>query len=154
MGTEIERKFLMKNAEYKNEANGVLIKQGYICHNPESVVRVRTYGKEGYLTIKGKVKGLSRDEYEYPVPLDDAEEMLERLCSNYIIEKYRYEIKYKNNLWIVDEFKAHNEGLTVAEIELVSEKQHFESPLWLGEEITYDFRYAGSNLSLKPYTIW
>ena len=154
MGTEIERKFLVQGRDYKKEGKAVFIKQGYICHNPESVVRVRTYGEEAFLTVKGKVSGLSRDEFEYSIPLKDAEEMLERLCTNYIVEKFRYEINCRGSLWVVDEFKSHNEGLILAEIELESEGAPFESPLWIGEEITHDFKYAGSNLSLHPYTFW
>jgi CYTH domain-containing protein len=154
MAKEIERKFLVNNSEYKNMSEGVLIKQGYICHNPKTVVRIRTFGDMGFLTIKGEVFGLSRDEFEYTIPRFDAEEMLDRLCTKTIIEKMRFQLEYKGNIWIVDEFKGLNEGLVVAEIELESEVQKFECPEWIAEEVTYDYRYTGSSLSVNPYTKW
>lgn len=154
MAKEIERKFLVKGNEYKEYATAYLCRQGYIANNLDAVVRVRVYGELAFLTVKGRTIGLSRDEYEYGIPVEDANEMLDKLCKDFIVEKYRYELDYEGKLWTVDEFFGQNWGLCIAEIELEDEQQDFVKPEWLGEEITYDYRFSGSNLAIKPFVLW
>ena len=154
MGIEIERKFLLKNNDWRKLAQGVVYRQGYISSDKEKTVRVRTVGEVGYLTIKGASKGPARMEFEYQVPLQDALTMLEELCAAPIIEKKRYCVRYQGFTWEIDEFFKENEGLVVAEIELESEDQEFEKPEWVGEEVTGDPRYFNSNLIKEPYTKW
>ncbi|MEJ2545984.1 MAG: CYTH domain-containing protein [Calditrichaceae bacterium] len=109
---------------------------------------------KGYLTIKSAPNGLKRHEYEYEIPFDDADNMLENLCENYIVEKKRYKIKYADHMWEVDEFTGLNKGLYLAEIELSDENETFEKPAWIGEEVSLDPKYHNSNLSKKPYCHW
>jgi adenylate cyclase len=152
MGVEIERKFLVKKALWQalDKPTGKYYRQGYLMNSPERVVRVRIAGDQGYITIKGAAEGISRLEYEYAIPKSDAEEMLDRFQPEGT-EKIRYCIPEASGLvWEVDEFLGANEGLIVAEIELISEDQPFSSPDWLDEEVTHDPRYANSNLALQP----
>ncbi len=150
---EIERKYLVHLDLFKPENEGTEIRQGYLNTVKERTVRVRIKGDKAFLTIKGKVEGITRPEFEYLIPLEDAQELL-NLCEPYLIEKIRYHIQYEGLLWEVDVFKGINEGLVVAEIELESEDQTFEKPDWVGEEVTQDFRYYNSNLTRHPYTLW
>jgi adenylate cyclase len=153
---EIERKFLVKSEEFKtisfakNE-----ISQGYLNSNPERTVRVRIKGNQGYLTIKGKGNetGMSRLEWEKEIPIDEAK-MLLNLCESGVISKVRYEVKFGNHVYEVDEFFGENEGLILAEIELQSEDEVFEKPDWLGEEVTNSEKYYNSYLSKKPFINW
>jgi adenylate cyclase len=153
---EIERKFLVKSEEFKtisfakNE-----ISQGYLNSNPERTVRVRIKGNQGYLTIKGKGNetGMSRLEWEKEIPIDEAK-MLLNLCESGVISKVRYEVKFGNHVYEVDEFFGENEGLVLAEIELQSEEEVFEKPDWLGEEVTNSEKYYNSYLSKKPFINW
>lgn len=154
MGKEIERKFLVKNQDFKKFGRGTFIKQGFLSSAKERVVRIRITGHQAFLTIKGISKGASRTEFEYEIPLEDAEFMMSDLCEKPIIEKFRYRIKAANVVWEVDEFKGLNEGLIVAEIELKSEDQVFDHPEWLGIEVTDDPRYFNSNLIRNPYSTW
>ncbi len=154
MGIEIERKFLLSGNEWKDLAQGTRYRQGYLSASKESSVRVRTIDDKGYLTIKGKSVGAVRMEYEYEIPLEDAEVLLEELCAKPIIHKKRYKIKFDGFIWEVDEFFGENEGLVVAEIELASEDQPFTKPDWVGKEVTTDVRYFNSNLSKHPYSTW
>ncbi|HOV25315.1 MAG TPA: CYTH domain-containing protein [Pseudobacteroides sp.] len=154
MGSEIERKFLLKGTDYKNDSEGVLYKQGYICSGNGKVVRVRIAGSKGYITIKGPHIGIKRAEYEYEIPLNDAEEMLETLCTKPIIEKHRYKVSYEGFVWEIDEFHGENEGLVVAEIELDSENQQFSIPKWIGKEVTGESKYYNSSLTKNPYSKW
>ncbi len=154
MGKEIERKFLVKDTYYKQLTEGILYKQGYICSEPERVVRVRVIGSKGFITIKGKVSGFSRSEYEYEIPINDADEMISSLCEKPIIEKYRYKFVYRGFTWEVDEFLGDNQGLVIAEIELENEGVQFCIPEWIGAEVTGDPRYYNSNLIKKPYKTW
>jgi adenylate cyclase len=154
MGVEIEHKFLVKGDGWRRQGEPVLIRQGYLSSHPERVVRVRIYGDEAFMTIKSKSVGISRGEWEYPLPLPDAREFLDRLCEQPIIEKYRRRIEHAGFTWEVDEFLGVNAGLVVAEIEVPSEDQAFERPEWVGEEVTDDPRYLNSNLISHPYSAW
>ena len=153
MGMEIERKFLLKNDNWRPLGAPVHYAQGYLVADGERTVRVRVAGAEGFLTIKGKSEGFSRKEFEYPVPVDEALEML-RLCVLPTIEKYRTKILFEGKIWEVDEFKGQNEGLKVAEIELKSEDESFATPPWIGQEVTGDLRYFNSSLARNPYKNW
>lgn len=154
MAIEIEKKFLVINDKYKSLANKFLFRQGYLSVDVERTVRVRSYNGKGFLTIKGKTKSISREEYEYDIPIEDAERMLDKLCLQPIIEKVRYFLIYENHEWVVDEFLGVNQGLVIAEIELDNEQQAFRKPEWIGNEITNDIRYFNSNLVENPYQSW
>ena len=151
---EIERKFLLKNDDYKRFSQGIIIKQGYICSENDRVVRVRIYGEKAFITIKNATIGFSRDEFEYEIPFDDAEKMLKCVCQQPIIEKLRYKVEFEGFLWEVDEFLGENEGLVVAEIELEKEDQEFLKPDWIAQEVTNDVRYYNANLFKNPYKEW
>ncbi len=154
MGKEIERKFLVRSQEFKAFSEGILYKQGYLHSDSQKVIRIRVYRDEAYITIKSKVTGISRLEYEYPIPAGDANEILDKLCRKPFIEKYRYTCEYKGFTWEIDEFCGENQGLIIAEIELQREDQAFERPEWVGEEVTGDSRYYNSSLVSNPYTRW
>ena len=154
MAKEIERKFLINGDSWRQLAKGTAYRQGYLSTVKERTVRVRTIDDKGYLTIKGITTGATRVEYEYEIPAGDANEMLDDLCEQPIIEKTRYKIPFAGLTWEVDEFGGVNEGLIVAEVELESEGQTFEKPDWVGEEIANDPRYFNSNLIAHPYTKW
>ena len=153
MGKEIERKFLVKNDSWRG-VKGAKFRQGYLHGCKERTVRVRTTGNKGYLTIKGITIGTMRLEYEYEVPVSDANEMLVKLCEKPLIEKVRYIIPVDDFMVEVDEFLGENEGLIVAEVELESECQTFRKPDWLGKEVSGDSRYFNYNLAKHPYTKW
>lgn len=154
MGVEIERKFLVSGDRWKTLGQGVLLRQGYLSSAPERTVRVRIEGESAMLTIKGKSSGATRSEWEYPVPLADAQAFLDTLCERPIIEKKRYRITFDGMVWEVDEFFGENAGLVVAEIELTAENQSFAKPDWIGEEVTHDPRYFNSSLIRNPYSRW
>ncbi len=154
MGTEIERKFLLIGDAWRENARGTLLRQGYISTQPGRTVRVRTANNQGYLTLKGKTTGITRCEFEYPIPLDDANMLLDQLCEQPILEKIRYLIDYKGFTWEVDEFLGDNAGLLIAEIELEAEDQSFAKPEWIGEEVSGDRRYFNSSLSRYPFLRW
>lgn len=154
MGVEIERKFLLKGDAWRSLGQPVLLRQGYLSSQPERVVRVRTEGDKGTITIKGKNSGAARAEWEYEIPLIDANELLDRLAEQPLIEKYRRRIDFAGNVWEVDEFLGENQGLMFAEIELGSENQQFDKPEWIGEEVTHDRRYYNSSLVSLPYSKW
>jgi len=154
MGIEIEKKFLLKNDQWRKLADGVDYCQGYLNIEKNSTVRVRTIGKKGFLTVKGISRGAIRAEFEYKIPMDDAREMLNTLCKRPLITKKRYTIKSNDMVWEIDEFFGENEGLIVAEVELTSEQQKFTIPDWVGEEVTNDPRYFNSNLVKTPYCSW
>lgn len=154
MGIEIERKFLVHSDGWKQQAQRTLLRQGYLSSHPDRVVRVRIDGETAMLTIKGRASGASRSEWEYSIPMTDAETMLDRLCEQPLIEKWRYRVDHDGMLWEVDEFLGQNLGLVVAEIELMSEDQPFARPGWLGEEVTHDPRYANASLVSRPFCQW
>ena len=144
MAIEIERKFLVRGNGWKNQAVGQVYRQGYMSTEDGITLRARVVGDQGYLTIKGPSFGNSRAEYEYEIPLEDAEEMLNSLCSSGLIEKIRYKVHHGELVWEVDEFVQDNEGLIVAEVELDDENQKVELPEWIGEEVSQDYRYSNS----------
>ncbi len=152
MPAEIERKFLVNGSEWRG-VNGVRCIQGYLNRDKERTVRVRIAGEKAFLTIKGVTRGAMRAEYEYEIPVADAEELL-KLCDGPLIEKTRHTFAYAGMIWEIDEFHAENDGLVVAEVELEKEDQPFERPGWLGQEVTGDARYYNSNLSKSPYCTW
>lgn len=154
MGTEIERKFLVTENSWRSLAAGVKYRQGYLNSAKERTVRVRTIDDKGFLTIKGITTGASRSEYEYEIPVGDADALLDDLCEKPLIEKNRYKIDFEGFVWEVDEFFGENKGLIVAEVELESEDQAFEKPGWIGEEVTGDPKYFNSNLINNPYLKW
>ena len=154
MGQEIERKFLVRGEAWKTLGVGTRMRQGYLSTDPERVVRVRVDGEAATLTIKGRSVGATRGEWEYPIPLSDAEEMLTQLCLRPLVEKIRYRITQHEMLWEVDEFLGDNAGLVVAEIELTAEDQAFIKPQWVAEEVTHDARYYNANLLRHPYSAW
>ncbi|MEE4242208.1 MAG: CYTH domain-containing protein [Desulfopila sp.] len=154
MALEIEKKFLLKNDSWKEGSTSEIFYQGYLCSGSGQTVRVRIAGEKAFLTIKGKSVGISRLEFEYPVPLADAQEMLEKLCRKPIIHKCRFFSEYEGFTWEIDEFYGDNQGLVLAEIELKSEEQAFPRPPWLGEEVSGDRRYYNAALCSYPYKEW
>ena len=154
MGIEIERKFLLANTDWKLLSNeGTPIKQGYLNSNPERTTRVRVKGDKGFITIKGKNEGTKRLEFEYEIPINDAEELL-ALCEKPTIEKIRYEVHINNNIWEIDVFEGENQGLIIAEVELESENQEVMIPSWIGEEVSHENKYYNSELIKMPFTKW
>lgn len=154
MATEIERKFLVKGDQWRKLGKGTVYRQGYLSTVKERVVRVRTIDDKGYLTIKGITTGATRLEFEYEIPVKDANQMLDELCERPLIEKTRYVVEYGGLTWEIDEFAGDNRGLILAEVELSSEDQKVELPDWIGEEVTGDPRYFNSNLIKHPFTRW
>jgi len=154
MGVEIERKFLLQGDAWRGLGQAVLLRQGYLSSARERVVRVRIEGEQAMLTIKGANVGATRGEWEYPIPLADAVELLDGLCEQPLIEKVRHRIEHAGMVWEVDEFLGANAGLIVAEIELASEDQPFEKPEWIGAEVSGDARYYNANLIRHPFSQW
>ncbi len=154
MPVEIERKFLVKDHSWKKGAESILFIQGYLCNEREKNVRVRVAGENAYITIKGGAQYISRAEFEYPVPVEDALYMLHHLCEAPLIEKTRYFVKYEGLLWEVDEFQGENAGLIIAEVELQTEDQEVPLPNWVGQEVTGNERYYNANLIRNPYKMW
>jgi CYTH domain-containing protein len=155
MGIEIERKFLVNKEKWNQviKKEKSIFRQGYIVSDPEKTIRVRLTDQEGFLTIKGLSVGASRAEYEYKIPKEEAQELLDRFCDSEV-SKIRYFITHDNKLWEVDEFLGQNEGLIVAEIELTSEDESFSLPNWVGKEVTDEKKYSNSNLAINPYINW
>jgi len=154
LSIEIERKFLVKNDSWRHLAKGTKFIQGYISTNIESTIRVRIIEEKAYLTIKGKSIGAKRLEFEYTIPVEDANEMLNNLCLKPIIDKTRYKINHKRFIWEVDEFHGENKGLILAEVELQQEDQEIEIPDWIGIEVTGYPKYYNANLVRNPYSNW
>jgi len=153
---EIERKFLTTSEAFKKEAFVEnRITQGYLSSVPERTVRVRIKGNKALLTIKGasNESGLSRFEWEKEIPVEEATALL-KLCEKGVVDKTRFEVKVGNHIFEIDEFYGENTGLIVAEVELKSENETFEKPIWLGKEVTNDNRYYNSNLSKNPFANW
>ena len=153
MPKEIERKFLVVSDEYKSSPRKYY-KQGYLSVEPDKTVRVRVVGDKGFLTVKGRNNSISRTEYEYEIPVADANDMLDNLVKTGVIEKWRYVCVVDGKKWEVDEFLGDNAGLVVAEIELQSEDEPFTKPAWAGDEVSGDARYYNSSLSQNPYKNW
>lgn len=155
MPDEIERKFLLRNDGWRDQAERrVVIRQGYLNAGDKAAVRVRELDGAGWLTIKGATEGMRRCEFEYPIPLDDARRLLTEFCVGPLVEKMRNYINYKRYLFEIDEFICRNAGLVVAEIELRDESEDFPRPDWLGQEVTGERRYYNAALAARPYCQW
>jgi adenylate cyclase len=154
MSIEIEKKFLVKDKTYKQLATGVHYRQGYLNRDKERTVRVRIAGDDAFLTIKGITRGIERLEFEYPISLTEANEMIDLLCEKPVIEKYRYSFYSNGHEWEVDEFLGENEGLVIAEVELDTTDELVDLPEWIGEEVTGNARYYNSMLSVEPFRLW
>jgi adenylate cyclase len=154
MAHEIERKFLVRSDAWRPAGTAQRYRQGYLRTAGPATVRVRVAGEHGYLTIKGPTVGATRSEFEYSIPLADAEALLDTLCDRPQIEKLRWRVPAGAHTWEIDEFLGENAGLVVAEIELAAEDDPFERPAWLGAEVTADPRYRNSELARRPYRTW
>ncbi len=155
MPQEIERKFRVRDDRWRAAArDATTLRQGFLVTEPGRTVRVRVTDTAALLTIKGRSEGARRAEYEYPLPRDEAEEILDTLCLRPLIEKTRYYVEHGGHIWEVDEFCGDNAGLVVAEIEVDDEQEAFARPPWLGEEVTADPRYYNARLIHQPYCEW
>ncbi|MCX8049029.1 MAG: CYTH domain-containing protein [Methylohalobius sp.] len=155
MAVEIERKFLVLDGSWRAQVtHWIRIRQGYLNQAKECSVRVRVAAGQGWLNIKSVTLGAKRHEYEYEIPVQDAEEMLDTLCQRPLIEKIRYFVGFGDHLWEIDEFEADNQGLVVAEIELTHPEEEFLRPPWLGQEVTHDMRYYNTYLAKTPFKFW
>jgi len=153
MHMEFERKYLVGDDSWRAEAgDGQRCRQGYLVSDPEKTVRIRIIGEEAFLTIKGATRGIGRPEFEYEIPVDDAEKLLQ-YCGG-LIEKTRYFIPYSGKVWELDVFAGENEGLVLAEIELPEDSRPVELPPWAGREVTDDRRYYNACLAERPYSAW
>ena len=155
MALEIERKFLVDEKLFRPEGKEIRVKQGYLPGEGPILVRVRENDGKGYLTLKGKTTGITRDEFEYEIPTEDAEKLLD-FCKRPLIDKVRYLIPAEDGIhtWEVDRFFGENEGLMIAEVELSDENEEFSRPDWLGREVSGDPHYYNSNLAEHPYSEW
>lgn len=158
MAKEIERKFLVRDGGWRAgaEGPGVAYRQGYLSAGADAgcTVRVRVGGERAFLTIKGPAKGPVRDEYEYPIPLNDAAEILDGLCAGGTVEKVRHRVPFGGRIWEVDVFAGENAPLVAAEVELESVDARVELPPWAGAEVTDDRRYTNAALAREPYSRW
>ncbi len=152
MGIEIERKFLVAGDAWR-AAPGRHYAQGYLNRDKRRTVRVRIVEHEAWLTIKGENAGATRAEFEYPIPVADARQLL-ALADGPQVRKIRRVVHHAGHAWEIDEFQGDNAGLVVAEIELHAEDEAFERPAWLGAEVTHDPRYFNSSLAAAPYRTW
>lgn len=156
MQHEIERKFLVDGEDYKKEATACKrITQGYLSSVPERTVRIRIYGDQAFITIKGlgSASGMSRFEWEKEIAVEEAQALI-KLCEPGIIDKKRYLVPTKGHVFEVDEFFGDNDGLVIAEVELENEEETFDRPFWLSKEVTNDNRYYNASLTKHPYTKW
>ncbi len=155
MAIEIERKFLVKDDSWRQQADaGTEYQQAYLVGSKAASVRVRIEGDKAFLNIKSATLGITRQEYEYPVPMEDARALLKDLCEQPVIEKTRYHLMHAGHEWEIDVFKGENTGLVVAEIELDDADAEFARPDWLGEEVSDDPRYYNVCLVTNPYKNW
>ena len=154
MPTEIERKFKVISDKYKQFCKPLNCKQGYLDIQNEPFVRVRIMGEKAYLTLKGKNEGIRRLEFEYEIPVTDANELFSNFCSTMLIEKNRYILSIEETIWEVDEFLGENSGLVIAEVELSSEEANFSKPNWIGKEVSHDTKYYNYKLIEYPYSKW
>ncbi|MCX7097449.1 MAG: CYTH domain-containing protein [Methylococcales bacterium] len=155
MAIEIEHKFLLTNEDWREQvSHAVKYRQGYLSSLATSSIRVRISDNHAWLNIKSATIGTQRHEFEYEIPLPDAEEIINNLCGKPIIEKTRYIVIDDDNTWEIDEFEGCNKGLVVAEIELSEIGKPFSKPQWLGKEVTQDLRYYNNNLAKHPYLEW
>ena len=155
MAIEIEHKFLLANNDWRQQiTRSVKYRQGYLSSQANSSIRIRISDEHAWLNIKSATIGTHRHEYEYEIPLPDANEIINNLCRKPLIEKTRNFVIDNDNIWEIDEFGGANQGLCVAEIELSETGKAFVKPAWLGEEVTDDLRYYNNNLALHPYSEW
>jgi adenylate cyclase len=153
MAKEIERKYLIDVEKWGRKGTPVEIIQAYLVKLPDKVVRVRIAGERAFITIKGNLQGITRDEFEYSIPVSDAKELL-KFCGEFRVEKTRYVQEINGKKWEIDVFHGKNSGLIVAEIELNSESETIELPEWIICEVSSDERYFNFNLATKPYQTW
>jgi adenylate cyclase len=155
MPLEIERKFLVVSEEWRGQVSrSSRLKQGYLNREGECSIRVRSDGSRGWLNIKGVTVGAQRREFEYEIPVAEAEELLSDFTRGPLVEKTRCYIEAGEHVWEVDVFEGDNAGLIVAEIELRHVDERFDKPVWLGEEVTHDLRYYNTQLARHPYREW
>ncbi len=155
MAVEIEKKFLLANDTWRQQVKkSIKFCQGYLVGSNKASVRVRIEADKSNINIKRAVLGVRRQEFEYPIPMEDAKELLETLCDKPLIEKTRHYVYSADHVWEIDEFSGDNAGLIVAEIELKNENESFEVQDWLGKEVSADERYYNSMLIKKPYKDW
>ncbi len=155
MGIEIERKFLLKNNKWRDEVvKTIAFKQGYLATSKKASVRVRIEGHQANINIKGATLGIVRKEFEYPIALEEAQELLDTLCGHPLIEKLRHYVYIGKHEWEIDEFQGENKGLIVAEIELDNENEIFDHPVWIGQDVSHEKKYYNSLLVAKPYKDW
>lgn len=150
MALEIERKFLVTSGAWRQGARPCSIRQGYLCLGEDCTVRIRVAGSHAFITVKSKTEGISRAEFEYAIPVADAEAMLANLCARPLIEKTRYAVDHAGKEWTIDVFEGENDGLVVAEVELAHPGEQVDLPDWVGEEVTSDPRYRNSALVNAP----
>lgn len=155
MPLEIEHKFLLADDTWRNLVDhSSVYRQGYLSSDEYSSIRVRVSNDTAWINIKSATIGTQRDEFEYAIPVKDANEILDKLCHKPLIEKCRYFVKIGPHTWEIDEFSGANQGLIVAEIELSSQDETFEKPSWIGEEVTHDVKYYNNNLVKHPFCEW
>ncbi len=155
MATEIEHKFLLANEDWRAlVTRSADYQQGYLNSDNTSSVRVRIADQQAWLNIKSATIGTQRQEFEYEIPLADAQYMINHLCHKPLIEKTRHFVAAGIHVWEIDEFAGENQGLCVAEIELSRADEPFIKPSWLGKEVTDDVRYYNNQLSKQPYSTW
>jgi len=155
MAKEIERKFLLSSDAWRNEVDrSERMVQGYLNDEGPVSVRARIVGPRAWLNLKSRTLGISRDEFEYEIPLADAERMLDHLTTGPVIDKTRHFVRHGGLLWEIDEFHGENDGLLVAEVELEHVDQPFDRPDWAGEEVSHDARYYNVSLVKMPYSQW
>lgn len=155
MAKEIERKFLVTEKTWQHEVRrSIEIRQGYLANTSLSSIRIRIAGHSAQVNIKSASLSVSREEYEYNLPLKDAEEMLTMLCPDGEIAKTRHHVRYADKLWEIDEFHGVNAGLIIAEVELKQEDERFEKPPWVGREVSHLARYYNPSLLTKPFNSW
>ena len=155
MAIETERKFLLVNDDWRNiVSSSTLMRQGYLNSENDCSIRVRTTSNNAWLNIKSVTVGTQRHEFEYEIPLEDGNQILDTFSRKPLIEKTRHIVEVGDHSWEIDEFIGDNAGLIVAEIELNDPNESFDKPAWLGEEVTFDARYYNTQLSKTPYKTW
>ncbi|MGJ4856241.1 CYTH domain-containing protein [Labrys sp. KB_33_2] len=155
MAVEIERKFLVRNDDWRQQVRGsAIIRQGYFCRTPLLRARIRIYGDKGFITLKSEPGTRTRHEFEYEIPQADAVEIIRRFSIEPLVSKTRHDVHHGGLGWAVDVFTGANDGLVLAEVELEHEDQPVSLPGWVGEEVTGDRRYGNSNLARFPFTSW
>jgi adenylate cyclase len=153
MASEIERKFLVANDSWNDGSPGIRMAQGYLSMDPDRNVRIRLAGENAWITIKGRTRGITRSEHEYPIPAGDARDLL-AICLPSVIDKTRHRVDFGGYVWEIDVFHGENEGLVLAEVELEEESANPPLPPWVGQEVSHDARYFNANLATNPVGGW